>query len=65
MGFIGLSPLIQVVLPNDIGQVIERTVAERKGWLIIIRTARKNMGDTRKSDELSEKKSTLRRWVGF
>ena len=56
LGFIGLPPLIQVVLPKDIGQVIEGTVAERKGWLVLIRTARENMGDTRTSDEFSDKK---------
>ena len=65
LGFIGLPPLIQVVLPKEIGQVIEGTVAERKGWLVLIRTARENMGDTRISDEFSDKKSTLRRWVGL
>ena len=65
MEFIGLPPIIQVVLPKDIGQVTEGTVAERKGWLVLIRTARENMGDTRTTDEFSDKKSSLRRWVGL
>ena len=65
MGFIGLPSLIQVVLPKDIGQVLEGTVAERKGWLVLIRTARENIGDTRTTDKFSDKKISLRRWVGM
>ena len=65
MGFIGLPSLIQVVLPKDVGQVLEGTVTERKGWLVLIMIARENMGDTRSLDEFLDEKSTLRKWVGL
>ena len=56
MGFIGLPSLVQVMLPKNIGQVIEGTVEERKGWLVLIRIARENMEDNRTSDDFSDKK---------
>ena len=63
LGFIGIAQLVQVVLPKDIRHILEGTVSERKGWLVLIRTARENMGDNRTSDEFSDSKSCLRRWV--
>lgn len=44
---------------------MEGTIADRKGWLVLARRTRKNLGDTRTEDEFSDKKSKLRAWVGL
>ena len=64
-GFIGLPALAQVMLPKGIAKMMKGSVAERKGWLVLIRQARKNIGDGRTANEFLNPKSSLRRLVSL
>ena len=63
-GIHNFSSLVQSSLPTDIVSAMEMTVAE-KGWFVLVRRTRKNLGDTRTEDEFSDEKSKLRAWVGI
>jgi hypothetical protein len=65
LGFEELPALVQVILPDDIATVLDSTVAEKKGWFVLVRKARENMGDERVVDEFSAPESSLRTWVGL
>ena len=65
LGFEGLPALVQVVLSVDIATLLESTVAAKKGWFILIRKARENIGDERAVDEFSAPDSSLRAWVNL
>ena len=65
LGFEGLPALVQAILPEDIATVLDSTVAEKKGWFVLVRKARENMGDERVVDEFSAPDSSLRTWVGL
>ena len=65
LGFEELPALVQAILPDDIATVLDSTVAEKKGWFVLVRKARENMGDERVVDEFSAPDSSLRTWVGL
>lgn len=65
MGFIGLPEMVQVMLPNDIAQVTEGTVVEKKECFVLIRQARETNGDDRTADGFSNPKSSLQKWVSL
>ena len=65
LGSEGLPANVQVVLPGDIATVLDSSVAEKKGWFVLVRKARENIGDERVVDEFSAPDSSLRTWVGL
>jgi hypothetical protein len=65
LGIEELPALVQAILPDDIATVLDSTVAEKKGWFVLVRKARENMGDERVVDEFSAPDSSLRTWVGL
>ena len=65
LGFIGFPNMIKSVLPNEIGLVMEGTIEEKKGWFVLVRRIRENIGDKRTQDEFSDPKNKLRAWAGL
>ena len=65
LGFVGFPNVVKAVLPRDIGPVMEGTIEGNKGWFVLIRRTRENLGDNRIQDELSDPKNKLRGWVGM
>ena len=51
--------------PDDINTFLQQSLIERKCWLVLVRTAREAINDTRIQDEFTDPKSHLRKWVGL
>ena len=65
LGFEGLPDMVKVTIPRTITHILNGSVADRKGWFVLIRTARENCGDDSIEDEFSSPSSSLRKWVGL
>ena len=65
LGFEGFPDIVKVTIPSTITHILDGSVADRKGWFVLIRTARENCGDDILEDEFSSSKSSLRKWVGL
>ena len=64
-GFEGLPDMVKVTIPSTITHILNGSVADRKGWFVLIRTARENCGEDSIEDEFSSPSSSLRKWVGL
>ena len=65
VGFNNFPDSVIASIPNRIKQVMKGDVSDKKGWFVLIRTVRENIGDDRTRDEFSDPKSSLRSWVGM
>ena len=65
VGFNDFPDIVVAALPKTIIQVMKSNVADKKGWLILIRTVRENNNDERTNDEFSDQDSSLRAWLGM
>ena len=57
--------MIKAALPKEIGTVMEGTIEDKKGWFVLVRRTRENIGDNRTQDEFSDPKNKLRAWAGL
>ena len=57
--------MVKTILPSDTAVVLKGDLNERKGWLVLVRRTRENLGDTRTVDEFSDSKGQLRTWAGI
>ena len=44
---------------------MEGTIEDKKGWFVLVRRTRENIGDNRTHDEFSDPKNKLRAWAGL
>ena len=65
VGFHTLSRTIKLCPPNNVDKVLQATLLEKKGWLVLIRRAREAVGQECVKDEFSVVGSSLRKWVGL
>ena len=65
VGFNNFPDSVIASIPKRIKQVMKGDVSDKKGWFVLVRTVRENMGDNRTLDEFSDPKSSLRAWVGM
>ena len=65
MGFASFPAIVRVILPGGISLVLNGELDERKGWLVLARRTRENIGDDRTVDEFSDSQGKLRKWVGI
>ena len=65
VGFHTLPGTIKICLPNNVDKVLQATLLEKKGWLVLIRRAREAVGQEFVKDEFSVVGSSLRKWVGL
>ena len=65
LGFIGFPNMIKSALPNEIGLVMEGTIEDKKGWFVLVRRTRENIGDNRAEDEFSDPKNKSRALEGL
>ena len=64
-GFMLLPKSIRIMLPKEVNKVLNSGLHERKGWLVLIRRARANIGEVEAKDEFSIQGGQLRKWVGL
>ena len=65
VGFSIFPGMVKALLPRNISVVLKGGLDERKGWLVLVRRTRENLGDIRTVDEFSDSQGTLRKWVGI
>ena len=65
VGFYFFPAMVKAILPSEISVVIKGGLDERKGWLVLVRRTRENLGDGRTVDEFSDVKGQLRKWAGI
>ena len=65
LGFNDMPVTIKAMLPDHIETVLQMRVADKKGWLVLLRRTRESQGDNRIQDEFSKEGSSLRKWVGL
>ena len=65
LSFEGFPAGVQAVIPRDIATVLDSSVAEKKGWFVLVRKARENIDDERVVDKFSAPESSLRTCVGL
>ena len=65
VGFDSFPAIVRVILPEDISLVLKGELDERKGWLVLVRRTRENVGDDRTVDEFSDVTGPMRKWVGI
>ena len=65
LGFVGFPNIVKAALPRVIGPVLEGSIEDKKGWFVLVRRTRENLGDNRIQDEFSDPKNKLRAWVGM
>ena len=65
LGFEGFPDIVKVTIPNTFTLILDGSVADQKGWFVLIGTDRENCGDEILEDEFSSSKCSLRAWVGL
>lgn len=56
MGFLKTE---KTALPRNIGPIMERSVEDKKGWFVLVRRIRGNMGDNITQDKFSNPKKQI------
>ena len=64
-GFDLLPRSIASMIPEEVENVLNLGLQERKGWLVLVRRARVANGFECIQDEFSKASSKLREWVGL
>ena len=65
VGFDSFPAIVRAILPDNISLVLKGELDERKGWLVLVRRTRENVGDDRTVDEFSDMTGPMRKWIGI
>ena len=65
LGNENLPQIVRDKFPDDIEEVLSRTLIQKKSWFVLVRAARELMLDDRIQDEFTDPQSHLRKWVGL
>ena len=65
LGFTDLPATIKAMLLEHVETVLQMGVADKKGWLVLLRRTQESQGDNRIQDGFSKEGSLLRKWVGI
>ena len=49
----GFTNNVEAALPRDIGTVMEGPIEDKKGWFVMVRRTREDLGTTRTQDRFS------------
>ena len=65
LGNENLPQIVRDKFPDDIEEVLSKTLIQKKSWFVLVRAARELMLDDRIQDEFTDPRSHLRKWVGL